>query len=76
MIAQLMTIEELASRIKVKPKTIYSWAELGKIPNYKINGCLRFDFEEIEKWLEGCKNGPVSGIIGTAQTVAVPRKGR
>jgi excisionase family DNA binding protein len=74
---QLLTVDELAPQLNVRPKTIYSWAELGKIPHYKLNGCIRFDYTEILKWLNACKQGPTYGNIDTAQTVAfAPKKGR
>jgi excisionase family DNA binding protein len=71
---KLLTVDELAPSLNVCPKTLYSWAELGKIPCYKLNGCIRFDPDEIFKWLESCKKEPSSGIMGTAQTVARPQE--
>ena len=73
---KLLTVDELAPSLNVCPKTLYSWAELGKIPCYKLNGCVRFDPDQISQWLESCQKQSSCGIIGIAQTVAVPRKGR
>lgn len=44
---QFLTVKELSERIGVKPKTLYHWAEHGKIPAYKLNGVLLFDMNEI-----------------------------
>jgi len=74
--AKLLTVPELAFRLNVHPKTLYSWTELGKIPHYKINGSVRFDFHDIQRWLDACKRHPTCGRIDAAQAVAVPRKGR
>lgn len=67
----MITIKELSDWLSVKPKTIYSWAELGQIPVVKINGALRFIREDIEKWIEENKKG----YNGDAQTSRCPKKG-
>ncbi len=73
---QLQTAKEIASYFQVSPKTVYQWAELGQIPHLKLNGCIRFDLDAINEWLLSCQHDPICGKIMTAQTVAVPRKGR
>lgn len=61
--------------LNVNPKTIYQWAELGQIPHYKINGCVRFDPEEVKTWLESCcKREPLEGYNPIIQARG-PRKG-
>lgn len=52
---RLLKVKELAAILNVSPKTIYQWAEMGKIPCRKLNGALRFVWSEIEEWLEDCK---------------------
>ncbi|OGQ50783.1 MAG: hypothetical protein A3J24_01545 [Deltaproteobacteria bacterium RIFCSPLOWO2_02_FULL_53_8] len=54
----LVTIKELSGFLKVKPSTIYSWVHNGTIPFIKLNGLLRFDMDEITKWVEGSKPMP------------------
>jgi len=44
---KFLTVKEVAHIINVKPKTIYQWAKLGQIPCIKLNGCLRFDLDDI-----------------------------
>lgn len=51
----ILTVKEVADILKVKISTVYAWAEQRKIPSYKINGSLRFHKEDIDKWLEVCK---------------------
>jgi excisionase family DNA binding protein len=53
---KLVTVKEVADYLSVKPSTIYGWAELRKIPSYKINGSLRFRMDEVKEHIEGCKN--------------------
>ncbi|MCX7661052.1 MAG: helix-turn-helix domain-containing protein [Candidatus Omnitrophica bacterium] len=48
----LMTIEELAHYLKVKPRTIYEWLKQGKIPAIKLVGQWRFRKESIDRWLQ------------------------
>jgi hypothetical protein len=31
--------------------TVYSWVRRGVVPYYRIEGCIRFDPNEIEAWL-------------------------
>lgn len=48
----LLTIEELASYLRVKKRTIYDWLKKGKIPASKAVGQWRFKKEKIDAWLE------------------------
>jgi len=54
----LVTIKELSDFLKVKPSTLYSWVHYGTIPFIKLNGLLRFDMDEVVKWVEGSKAVP------------------
>ena len=48
----LLTTEEIATLLKVPPKTIRQWVYLGRIPNIKMNGLVRFAMKDIENWLQ------------------------
>lgn len=48
----LMTIEEVASYLRVKKRTIYDWLKKGKIPAIKTVGQWRFKKEKIDAWLD------------------------
>jgi len=52
---KIMTIKEVSELLRVKEKTLYQWAEPGHIPCIKMSGCLRFDYEDILKWVKSCK---------------------
>ena len=71
---KLITIQELSELLKVKPKTLYQWAELGNIPCTKLNGCLRFNLDDIEAWVKDSTNEPSSGYNPLTQARG-PRKG-
>lgn len=48
----LMTIEDLATYLKVSRRTIYEWLKTNKIPALKLVGQWRFKKEKIDDWLE------------------------
>lgn len=48
--SQLLTVEEVASLLRVEVSTIYVWTSKRKIPFRKVGGRLRFDREEILRW--------------------------
>jgi excisionase family DNA binding protein len=45
-----MTLEEVAKYLKLKPQTIYSWAQQKKIPAAKIGKEWRFKKSIIDHW--------------------------
>ncbi len=58
---KLLTVHDVSEILKAKPKTIYQWAETGMIPYIKLNGCLRFDLDDIKAWIISCKKEASSG---------------
>ncbi len=62
---ELLTIEETAALLKVKPRTVYEMtSKRGQertahpLPVLRINSkCLRFRREDIEKWLDDLSKG-------------------
>jgi len=46
----IMTIEEVAKYLKMKPQTIYTWAQKGKIPAAKIGKEWRFRRDLLDEW--------------------------
>ena len=49
---QIMTIEEVAKLLKLKPQTIYTWAQNGKIPAAKIGKEWRFRRDLVDAWFD------------------------
>ncbi len=47
----LLTIKEVATRLQIKPSTLYAWAAQGRIPCVKLHGLVRFERDEIETWV-------------------------
>ena len=56
----LLTVSELSDYLHIKVKTIYSKVEAGEIPHYRIGRLIRFRIDEINAWLEDCRNQPDS----------------
>ncbi|HNY69990.1 MAG TPA: helix-turn-helix domain-containing protein [Syntrophorhabdus sp.] len=52
----LLSVPELSVYLNIKPKTLYAKAEAGEIPHYRIGRIIRFRLDEIDAWLEGCRN--------------------
>jgi len=46
----ILTLEEVAKYLKLKPQTIYTWAQNGKIPAAKIGKEWRFRKSVIDSW--------------------------
>ena len=47
----IMTLEEVAKYLKMKPQTIYTWAQKGNIPAAKLGKEWRFRKDLIDEWL-------------------------
>jgi PTS system nitrogen regulatory IIA component len=48
----LMTIDDLASYLRVTKRTIYDWLQKGRIPASKVIGQWRFKKDKIDEWLD------------------------
>lgn len=46
----IMTLEEVAAYLKLKPQTIYTWAQQKKIPAAKLGKEWRFRKSIIDEW--------------------------
>ena len=47
---KIMTLEEVADYLRVKPQTIYTWAQEKKIPAAKLGKEWRFRKSVVDKW--------------------------
>ena len=55
---QLMSLPEVATYLGMAERTIYVWAQQGKIPAFKLGTSWRFRRSEIDAWLETQRSGP------------------
>lgn len=49
---KLLTVDEVAAWLQVKPRTIYQWVHEGYIPVLKLGALVRFDQGSITAWLK------------------------
>jgi len=72
----LLTIKELSQLLNVKQSKLYLWVYNGSIPSYKLNGLVRFDMEEIEKWIKDSKLVSVSVINSKTQIYTINKNNK
>ena len=49
---RLLTIDDLAEWLQVKPRTIYQWVHEGYIPVIKLGAMVRFDRASVKEWVK------------------------
>jgi len=64
--SEILTLDEVATYLKVTPRTIYRMLEEDQIPAFKVRGTWRFRKDEIEKMTKNYKNNqsPTTGRKG------------
>lgn len=48
---EILTIQEVAQLLKVADKTIYSMAQKGGLPAFKVGGLWRFRRQDLDAWI-------------------------
>ena len=48
----ILTLEEVAEYLRMKPQTIYTWAQEKKIPAVKLGKEWRFKKSVIDRWFD------------------------
>jgi excisionase family DNA binding protein len=49
---EVLTIKDVAALLKVGEKTIYSMAQNGELPAFKVRGQWRFSRKDLDAWIE------------------------
>jgi excisionase family DNA binding protein len=49
---EILTLEEVASYLRLKPQTIYKWAQEKRIPAVKLGKEWRFRRSILDRWLD------------------------
>lgn len=49
---RLMTLPEVAEYLQIAERTVYQWAQSGKIPSFKIGNVWRFQRSDIDEWID------------------------
>ena len=50
---EILTLEEVATYLRLKPQTIYKWAQEKRIPAVKLGKEWRFRRSILDRWLDG-----------------------
>ena len=48
---RLLTVDDLADWLQVKPRTVYQWVHEGYIPVIKLGSLVRFDQASVKEWV-------------------------
>lgn len=57
----ILTIRDVAAFLKVADKTIYTMAQQGQLPAFKVRGQWRFRRTDIDAWIESRKANVLMG---------------
>jgi excisionase family DNA binding protein len=49
---EILTLPEVAQLLKIAGKTVYSMAQKGQLPAFKVGGQWRFKRFDIDQWIE------------------------
>jgi excisionase family DNA binding protein len=49
---EILTMPEVAQLLKIAGKTVYSMAQKGQLPAFKVGGQWRFKRFDIDQWIE------------------------
>ena len=52
---EILKIKDVANLLKVGEKTVYSMAQKGELPAFKVRGQWRFSRKDIDEWIENQK---------------------
>ncbi len=50
-VEKLLTVNEVAAKLQVKVPTLYTWTRQNKIEHFRIGRLIRFDSEQVERFL-------------------------
>lgn len=48
---QLLTSKQLSELLQVNLSTVYKWTHMGFIPHVKLGKSIRFNKQDVERWL-------------------------
>jgi excisionase family DNA binding protein len=64
---EILTVEEVAHYLRLKPQTIYKWAQEKRIPAVKLGKEWRFRKSILDRWLDDQMSGNGSGFGHTRE---------
>ena len=61
--ASVMTLEEVASYLRVHPSTIYRLLKRKQLPAFKVGSDWRFNQESIDRWRSSAETGTREELV-------------
>ena len=58
----ILTLPEVAVLLKVAEKTVYTMAQTGQIPAFKVRGQWRFKHDDLDAWIDEQKAAAKASI--------------
>ncbi len=58
---EVLTIKEVAALLKLAEKTVYSMAQQGELPAFKVRGQWRIRRSELDRWIDAQPRGRANG---------------
>ena len=73
---EILTIQEVAKLLKVADKTVYTMAQRGDLPAFKVGGLWRFRRQDIDLWINERigQNSRISPPAAEAPPGGAPKK--
>ena len=65
--SDIMTLEEVAEYLKLRPQTIYTWAQEKRIPAAKLGKEWRFKRSMIDRWFNQHIDGKFNHLVNDLQ---------
>jgi PTS system nitrogen regulatory IIA component len=67
---EIMTIEEVATYMRVSERTVYDWAQKGELPGGKLGTTWRFKREDVENWVNSRLSNKTAAATGKGATTS------
>ena len=67
-----MSLPEVARYLAMTERTIYDWAQTGRIPAFKLGTTWRFRRSEIDAWLQSRRSGPQVSVTRPEGPIVPP----
>ncbi len=74
--SELMAPPQAARYLGVKERTIYFWAQQGKLPAFKMGSVWRFRRSDLDRWLESARSGPSVDEIAPLTPYVEPQRSK
>jgi len=65
---RLLTVQEAARYLAVSVSTLYGWVWQRRVPFVKVGRALRFDLDDLKRFVEDNKQRPRNGLSSERQS--------